>query len=531
MKKILLCSFIVLLLGITVPAAQQDNEDIRETIKVVNTELLVRVYYKGKPVDNLTKSDFKLYENKKLKEINGFFLKRKKMKIHELELTVNQEKSWEPRYFILAFHITHYNDYIKKGLDYIFDNILMKSDKLLAFVNDRTTFFDTLEDKTAVKTKLDRFLADVSLESRNRLLLYLMQVENEVGKHKFQMSLRSSTGPATNIHILIYNYFNNFQRIWNDYKQRYLVPDIDKYYNFAHFLKDIRQEKWVIDFYQFELFPNIMVDSESMQQIKQYLGQWQASTFVPEHVNYARLISRQLIDIEKDLNLGKDFPAAEVARIFQNAGATFHSIFMRTSLSALQEDVEYKQISTELEHFLREITDKTGGKSMVSNKLDTTLDAIGEEEDIHYMLTFVPENPDKVGKIKIKTNNDKYKLIYNADPMGGIMGDYLAANNIKGKPVKIKEFKYENGKLLLVITDFYRREKEGGNLAIRIQVKNEQGAAIFDQKKTIAATQDEIRISLNIAGISKGKYDFVVDVEDLIAKHSAAEFFKSEITR
>ncbi|MCK5056363.1 MAG: hypothetical protein KAT34_06900 [Candidatus Aminicenantes bacterium] len=524
MKKAIIICLIGFLLGAADLTAQQEEEEIRETVKVVNVEVPVRVYYKGKPVDNLIKADFKLFENRKRQDINGCILKRKKMKLHELEMTAEQAKSWESRFFVLVFRITHYNEYIKKGLQHIFDKVLKEPDQLLVFVNDRTASFKNLHDKETAKAQLDQLLRDSSRETRNKLLLYLKQIEDELSKQKFDMK-----EPLQTLYTHVQRYLNRYLRIWKDFKKKFLVPDIDKYYNFSRFLKDIRKEKWVINFYQFELFPDIMINSRSMREIKRLLGIWQSSAAV-EPINFARIISRQLTEISKERNFGKDFPAKEVAKIFHNVGATFHSIFMKTTISTLIEDVEYKQISTELEHTLREITERTGGKLIVSNKIGAALDSISEVEDIYYILTYAADNPDKIGKIKIKTSNKKYKLTYNSNLKAGYLGDYLEAKEIKGTPVKIKELKFKKGKLFFVISDFYRQEKESGKLSIHIRIKNERGISIFDQKKTISATQKEIRISLSIPGINKGKYHFVVDVEDLFTKKVATDFFKAEIT-
>lgn len=524
MKKVIIICLIGFLLSAADMLAQQEEEDVRETVKVVDVEVPVRVYYKGKAVDNLAKADFKLYENGKRQDINGCILKRKKMNLQELEMTAEQEKSWESRYFVLVFRITHYNEYIKKGLQHIFDNVLTESDELLAFVNDRTASFKNLHDKETAKAQLDQLLQDASRETRNKLILYMKQIEDELSKQKFDMK-----EPLQTLYTHVQRYLNRYLRIWRDFKKKFLVPDINKYYHFSRFLEGIRKEKWVISFYQFELFPDIMIDSRSMREIKRLHGAWQSSTS-SEALNFSRIISRQLNEISQERNFGKDFPAKEVAKIFHNVGATFHSIFMRTTVSALMEDVEYKQISTELEHTLREITDRTGGKLIVSNKIDDALDSISEVEDIYYILTYAAQNPDKVGKIKIKTSNQKYKLTYNANLKAGVLGDYLETKEIKGTPVKIREFKFQNGTLFFVISDFYRQEKEGGRLSIHIRIKNEQGVSVFDQEKTFNATQEEVRISLNIPVINEGKYDFVVDVEDLFTKKVATDFCKAEIT-
>jgi hypothetical protein len=519
-----------LFLGILQLTAQQDKEDVRESVKVVNIEVPVRVYHNGKPVENLTKADFQLYENRKRQDITGFILKRKKINVGEVSLTAKQEKSWKSRYFVLVFRITHYNDYIKKGLDHVFDNILKESDQLLVFVNDRTVAFENLKDKASAKSKLDQFLREGSLKVRHRMLNYLKKIETTLDKHKFEMSLSGNTGPSTNIHLLINDYLDKFLNIWKEYKQRYLFQDVNTYYNFSRYLKNISKEKWVINFYQFELFPDIMLNSRSMRQIRNYIGQWQAKTNYAEVVNFARIVSRQLNQIQTEMNVGKDFPAAEVAKIFHNVDATFHTIFMRTTISTMMEDVEYKQISTELENSLREITKRTGGELVLSNKLDVALDSICEKEDVYYILTYAPANPDKVGKIKIKTANKKHNLIYSPDLRSGYLAGYIADKEIKTKPLKINEFKFKNGKLSLAVSDFYWDKEKKGSLSIRIRIKDAQGNMVFDQKKNISPINNEIKINLDFSNMSKGKYDFVVDVEDQYTKKVATEFCKADIT-
>ena len=65
------------------------------------------------------------------------------------------------------------------------------------------------------------------------------------------------------------------------------------------------------------------------------------------------------------------------------------------------EDYEYKEINTDIENSLSKITKMTGGKLILSNKLEKALEKISEKEDIFYMLTYEPKDRD-VKKRKIK---------------------------------------------------------------------------------------------------------------------------------
>jgi hypothetical protein len=66
-------------------------------------------------------------------------------------------------------------------------------------------------------------------------------------------------------------------------------------------------------------------------------------------------------------------------------------------------------------------------------------------------------------------------------------------------------------------------------LSIRIRINDPQGNSVFDQKKSIMATQKIINISLNFPGLKNGDYDVVVDVNDLYAKTSSTELLKTKI--
>jgi hypothetical protein len=509
----------------------QEEEILQETVRVVNVEVPVRVHYRGKPVDNLTKNDFKLFEKGKQQDIHGFILKRKKINVQELKLNAEQVMTRKQRFFVLVFRFTHYNDDIKKGLDYIFDTILTDTDQLLVFANDRSAYFEFLNDKPSVKTKVAKILHDVSRKARTRLLMHLKKVEREVEKHKFELKLINAERGSMDLHFMIYNYLEKFLNIWRNYKKKYLIPDINKYYNFAQFLKKIKKEKWVIDFYQFEVFPDILINSESMRRIRRLIGAWQASDN-PELITFSRLIFRRLTEIEMELSVAKDFPSDEVAKIFHNVDTTFHSVFMKTTFSTLLQDAEYREVASELENSLRAITKRTGGKLVVSNKLDKALDRISKVEDIYYILTYAPANPDKVGRIKVKLKNPKYKLIYSPNLRTGYLGQYLEEKQPRRKPINIEDLRLKKGRLMFNVSDFYMDKEDGGILRIHIRIEDQQGKSVFDQKKIIKATRKSIQINidLNIKDPKNGEYNIVVDITDLYTTIRDTQFLKTTIS-
>jgi len=57
----------------------QDEETVKETLAVINVEVPVRVFMDGKPVLDLKKEDFTVYEDGKPQAINGFQLVSKRI--------------------------------------------------------------------------------------------------------------------------------------------------------------------------------------------------------------------------------------------------------------------------------------------------------------------------------------------------------------------------------------------------------------------------------------------------------------------
>ena len=116
------------------------------------------MFLKGEIVDHLKKSDFILYEGGEEQEINGFFIKRKKITLgNKLTTTEKQKPGQKSRYFVLVFRITQFNTQLEKGLDYLFNNLLTENDQLMVFINDKSVFFKTLSNKHSAREILSKY--------------------------------------------------------------------------------------------------------------------------------------------------------------------------------------------------------------------------------------------------------------------------------------------------------------------------------------------------------------------------------------
>lgn len=526
---ILLAAFLSPMLG------QEEEERIQEEVAVTNIEVPVRVFYKGEAVDNLTGRDFKLYEGKELQTLTGFFPKRKKIKVPTIGPadTEREPETAAPRFFVLVFRLSNYTTEIKKGVDFLFKNILKDRDQVVAFVNDRTLFLNKTSGEESRKDMLGRALGEESIKANQRLASYFTKIQRDLYSTKTELKMKEETEqdlPITTIPAQIVTFLKNYLATWKEYKKRYLLPDIDNYYNLANYLEKINREKWIINFYQTEMFPKIKYTGELRRQIDRVIHELLSSN--SEEIVYSRMISSLLKEIDMELNVAKDFNADEISKLFYKVNTTCHSIFCSVPKEADSQDLEFREISTDIENSLREITAKTGGALIASNNLESALDSISEKDDVYYILTYAPENPAKVGKIKVVVTNKKYKVVYDNNMRADYIKEYLAKKRDQIPEIDIEAISFNEKQFSMAIGNFMRRKTgsgKTGKINVRISIKDEADKTVFNKSKLLIADKKTATISINFDWLKEGRYNVVVNVTDVLTGKTAVNFLQSQI--
>ena len=200
---------------------QTDEKNVKETVSVLNIEVPVRVFYKGNPVDNLTKNDFSLIVNGRERDITGFNIVRKQIEVQELE----KEKEYPPRYFVLAVNVTNFAPEIKDGVKEVIDRIMRKNDAMLLFINNKTLVIRNFISKTDAKEKIFNMINTESIVARKRMLLHFKQLEGEINLTKFRLSLKQSAGKRNPFDLKddvysISDFLRKYLVLWKDYKNR-----------------------------------------------------------------------------------------------------------------------------------------------------------------------------------------------------------------------------------------------------------------------------------------------------------------------
>ncbi len=538
MKKWTALDFIFLL-ALVFPfciLAQVEDEKIKEKVSVTNVEVPVRVFYKGKAVDHLNRKDFKLYEDDKLQTINGFFVKRRKIETQNVQLTTEgQEESPQPsRLFVLVFRLLAYNEHVRKAVDHFFKHILHDNDQLLVFANDSTLMLDKPILDVERKDIVDQILAEEAVRANQRLIAYFSTIQRDLDVTKTEIKMErdetSLTVPKTTRADNLTRFLNNYLSTWREYKKKYLLPDIDRYYNFASFLEKVNKEKWVINVYQIEMFPKLKVTGELRQQIEQIIHELQVSR--TEDMVFSQIMMGLLNEIDRELNVADEFPAEEISKLFYKVDTTCHSIFCGVQKETFSQDLEFKRISTNIENSLREITANTGGSLITSDNLESAMHTISSKEDLYYMLTYEPDDPQKKGKIKVTVKNKKYKVVYDSNMRADYIKEYLAKKQAENPSVQLKDVSFNEKKLSMEISNFLLKKTRQGNegrLNVRVRIKDSDNQSLYDKSRYLETKKKITNISIDFEWLTKGEYNILVDVTDLLTGKTAMEFLQPRL--
>lgn len=500
--------------------SQDDQETpvIKERVEVVNVEIPVRVFEKGEVVDTLVSGDFQLFENGLEQKINGFFIKRKKMAVQQVDIKARQQQiQLKPRLFVLVFQVTSYNEAIKKGVELLFRDIIRDQDRVLVFVNEKSLFLDRGYWEMERVKLLDGLLAEQSRLARQNLYAYFLTIKNDIDQMKNRFAedggRRTGTEPFQVIEFL-----KRYKQTWQAYKKKHLLPDMDRYYNFSNYLDRINDEKWVINFYQIEMFPKMKQASEIRLRISELVASLMVAR--SEDIVHSQIIEELLSGIDRELNVSDDFPSQEIARLLTRVDATYHTVMMSVEMESMSEDLEFKKISTDLENNLRAIATQTGGALQATNDMGAALHRLSEKEDVYYVLTYRPSQDSRAPKIEIRLRDTARqkacRLYYDDQFRADYIAQYIARRQQEQFVLEIKNFSFADRTMGLEV---HTRSGNGSvdsrsPFDLRVIIKDLDGKELFNESKRLMPQGDLVRFRLGFPWLPAGKYHTILEITD-----------------
>jgi hypothetical protein len=483
------------------PAHGQQRPE--EQVTVIAVEVPVRVLQKGQVVRNLTKEDFEIFANGLKQEITGFEIRLRKIskELSQAEMEAKQEK----RLFLLIFNIFDYNDTVGEAIDHFFEQFFSPGDQLVILTENRIFNIERGKRVSEVASDLKDTLKRFKLISNQSTYNAYRDLRIEADR-----LLNALRGDARNLSLpwdrAILQFYENYQRVWGDYRRRYLTPDVELYRSLIKRVKQLEGEKWAICFQQRDLFPKLKNEGPLDLEIRNQIG---AAVEPTEQVR-ARMVQAKQSELARMFDLSKNFPEEVLSDLFLEANITFHLILMKSQRTLLEKDFELREVAKDYENLFKEISTSTGGHSVFSNKVVEAMEEASQTEDYYYLLVYNPKADvlDKEIKIDVKVNQKGANVVH--------LKRFVKERAL---PVSIINFKSGRKSIKFSIVNYQRTEIEGkmtGIADVKVTLFDDASNKVYDEGNILSLVKDETTISIPFNQLKSGSYFIIIQVVDRI---------------
>lgn len=483
----------------------QEQEKLQEAVTVTAVEVPVRVLHKGQVVRNLKKEDFEVYENGVKQEITAFEVISRKISIPQEERRAHQKK----RLFILIFNIFDYNEAVGEGIDYFFQNIFQKGDRFLILTEGRMLDIERGKKLPEVILDLKETLKKYKLISNQNTLKAFRDISREADR-LLSMLRGLESSAYTPVDQAMIRFFENYKRIWSDYRKQYLIPDLELYRSIIKRIKHMEGEKWAICFLQRELFPRL----KKAGRLDNEIGNWIDSQLDPTAQVKARIVQVRQHELQRNFDVSENFPADGLRDLFMEANVTFHLIALKSLRVVFFQDFDLREIAQDYEDCFRKISLSTGGSSVFSNKVSEALKEVAETEDYYYLLVYSPDEnqSEKKREIDVKVKKSGVNVFC-----------MKKVPEIGAPPLSITDFKAGKNTIKFSLINYKMtriEEKLTGIADLKITLFDENSNKVFDEGKTLSFFKKETTISLKLDMLKSGSYFIIIQVTDRISQET-----------
>lgn len=524
---------ILIMLCFTSSTADNTNTTKRllEEVDVTNALVTIRVYYKGKPVENLQRNHFKVFEDGKLKKINVCTMNRKTLG-HMPDIPGEEVIASPPaRLFVLIFNICDYRMNMYQGIERFFEKILGPNDRLIVMTNRFFLKDHTVVDPAAEKRRVFKMIEIEMKYAKSTINEIEKTVNSFIHEYHDLLSIRDlrNSAPTSNNQqndggqtqqriedvdglerAAVKHFVAKYCSYVKEIKNTFLKIPLREYIELAQYLKDQEMEKWVLNFYQIPRFPQPSLNTEFVEKIHYY---------------------GHFLDILDALNSSQDLPIPTISRSFINSGATFHTVLLKyqgDSFENLPDFLNYGPISNDSEEILRRISRDTGGNVMRTNRLDSFYDKISTQEDIYYVLAYQTRpKKNKTPKLRIQVwdhSNRIYKVVYDnrkrSHAFKKAEKKFQDTHLNQELNIHLKQVEYGNGILRMQVSNF-KMDKESSppssKFRIKLQLLDQTSRVVFFKEKQIETIQPQVMVGIKLNTLEAGQYDAMVIVEDILS--------------
>jgi|GEM_PF-2564304 len=471
----------------------------------VYLKIPVRIYKEGAYLTGLKKDDFTLKINGKTRTIDELLTG---------ERSINDIS--ERRNFILQFNITDYGNNITIGIDFFINEILRKKDNLIVWTPVKVYRIRTDKPKKDIISDIEKIVKEDSFNykrlkdaARNKLTAILRKFND------FVPNRRDSNPHMQNT----FNFLNNYSREWLDFKSKFLLPDIGKYYGvFSLLSREYPGEKYFINFQQREVIPSL----RRYNQVKTSINNYISNIAGTSESSYASSMTNGIKKIDKSMLLSDSFNPENLVSPFKGANISYNLLLFH---SFRQSSDDSDSVSPDLEGILRKITKSTGGLSINTSDFKDGIDSIMKKSDHYYYLVYKFNGKKGEKRIEVTIDNKDTMLFYK-DKFFPDEIDLLIKLAALPK-INISEVSVTGKQLSFALSDYSKKgkEKKTGIMKVEIRLIDNNRKVVMEKTNTLRAEKDPVRISLKIIPELKGFFKLEIIAKDM-NKNKTANFSK-----
>jgi len=366
----------IFIIGIFVFGLALLAQELQHETIAINIEVPVRVFTKGKFVEELTIKDFEVYEEGILQKIEALYLVKKSViEREETEIDTKQAGNiFRPetsRTFILMFEMMDYFPEVRDTLDYFFENVISPGDSLFivtplnTYTYDKEYLDETPKKEIAnqINKRLKKDIKIVAMEYKSMIndLQWLSKVDNP---------LKDEAADKIFENIRDYRYF-----------------DDKKLLRFKDQLTEIEGQKYVFLFYQKQIIP----------LPPEFAADREKRTFFN-----AKKIKQSYAD--SSININFIFLTKTKQESLDMAGTSSSGIVM-------------DDLSAQMYGAFQEMAEATGGISDSSSNIAASFERAAISSENYYLLYYAPKDYKADGEFKniqVKIKGKNYRITHRA---------------------------------------------------------------------------------------------------------------------
>jgi len=401
MKRILIVAVFIVLLFTLILSQQQSFVEVST---VLNIEVPVRVYDGEQFINDLTISDFEVFENGIPQKVEAVYLiKRDRIERKEEKREFDPEMS---RCFYLFLEVSEYRQKLQKAIRHFIYDVFLSNDDLIAITPGKSY---RLTDESKKNKSRDEIFEELNGIIRSGALAGstefrhttadLEQLSREMNSY-VQMSLGLQEGGEgireEEMQVKLVEYIGLMSRL-----QTFRQADEMRLLDLARYLQTQSGQNFVFYFYEKKMIPQI-----EPRLLEQFLELTERDPYVVQSINSSLEYNKYetFIDVDK------------ITQAFADSSTPIH--FLHISEPALRvPGVHFEEYSQETFNVLFEVSKATGGYSGSSSNAEFLFQKALDASENYYLLYYSPKDympDDKFRHISVKVKGKNYRVLHRA---------------------------------------------------------------------------------------------------------------------